>query len=302
MLIRGSRIASRVDTRAAAKVAFLERKPSPEPRAQPRAQSPEPRAQSPEPRAQSLARTSRSRSRPSSAAPRHGGRPHRTCRNPARRPASRRFRPTLRAPERRRVTALRRRARYLLAELESGETLLMHLGMSGSFRVVKGQRDDVPGGFYFERSLLEAHDHVLFTMSSGVTVVFNDPRRFGVMSSLAWGARTSRAAGARAGAARARFQRHDSGSRAEGQEDQSQGGAFGSACRRGSRQHLCVRSPSRGAAVAETARVDAGDRDRGAPPCGQGADSRCSSRTPKGHRQPPSSARQRSLPRLRSRR
>jgi formamidopyrimidine-DNA glycosylase len=81
-----------------------------------------------------------------------------------------------------RVTALRRRAKYLLADLESGETLLMHLGMSGSFRVVKGKRDDVQRGFYFERSRLEAHDHVLFTMSSGTTVVFNDPRRFGVMS------------------------------------------------------------------------------------------------------------------------
>jgi formamidopyrimidine-DNA glycosylase len=81
-----------------------------------------------------------------------------------------------------RVTALRRRAKYLLADLESGDTLLMHLGMSGSFRVLKGRRDDVQGGFYFERGRLEAHDHVLFTMSSGATVVFNDPRRFGVMS------------------------------------------------------------------------------------------------------------------------
>src|SRR5688572_5105254 len=81
-----------------------------------------------------------------------------------------------------RVRTLKRRAKYLLAELESGETLLMHLGMSGSFRVLKGRRDDVQGGFYFERSRLDAHDHVLFTMSSGATVIFNDPRRFGVMS------------------------------------------------------------------------------------------------------------------------
>jgi formamidopyrimidine-DNA glycosylase len=81
-----------------------------------------------------------------------------------------------------RVRELKRRAKYLLAELESGDTLLMHLGMSGSFRVLKGRRDDVQGGFYFERGRLEAHDHVLFTMSSGATVVFNDPRRFGVMS------------------------------------------------------------------------------------------------------------------------
>jgi formamidopyrimidine-DNA glycosylase len=79
------------------------------------------------------------------------------------------------------VIALRRRAKYLLADLESGDTLLMHLGMSGSFRVVKGRRDAVQGDFYYERSRLDAHDHVLFTMSSGATIVFNDPRRFGQM-------------------------------------------------------------------------------------------------------------------------
>jgi formamidopyrimidine-DNA glycosylase len=90
-----------------------------------------------------------------------------------------------------RVRALRRRAKYLLAELESGDTLLMHLGMSGSFRVLKGRRDEVQGGFSFERSGLDTHDHVLFTMSSGATVVFNDPRRFGVMSIVAAAVRDS---------------------------------------------------------------------------------------------------------------
>jgi formamidopyrimidine-DNA glycosylase len=90
-----------------------------------------------------------------------------------------------------RVRSLRRRAKYLLAELESGETLLMHLGMSGSFRVTKGKRDEVQGGFYLERSRLDAHDHVLFRMSSGVTVVFNDPRRFGLMRIVPAGELTS---------------------------------------------------------------------------------------------------------------
>jgi formamidopyrimidine-DNA glycosylase len=90
-----------------------------------------------------------------------------------------------------RVMALRRRAKYLLADLESGDTLLMHLGMSGSFRVVKGHRDEVHGGVYFDRSRLESHDHVVFTMSSGATVIFNDPRRFGVMTIVAPDAQTS---------------------------------------------------------------------------------------------------------------
>jgi formamidopyrimidine-DNA glycosylase len=85
------------------------------------------------------------------------------------------------------VRALRRRAKYLLADLESGDTLLMHLGMSGSFRVVKGRRNAVQGDFYFERSTLNAHDHVLLTMSSGATIVFNDPRRFGQMDIIAAG-------------------------------------------------------------------------------------------------------------------
>jgi formamidopyrimidine-DNA glycosylase len=60
-----------------------------------------------------------------------------------------------------------RRAKYLLVPLSSGETLLMHLGMTGSFRVEDG--GTVP------------HDHVVFHMSSGAVVTFNDPRRFGLM-------------------------------------------------------------------------------------------------------------------------
>jgi formamidopyrimidine-DNA glycosylase len=73
------------------------------------------------------------------------------------------------------VVALTRRAKYLLASLSSGETLLMHLGMSGWFRVV----GDVPAARPATKS--DPHDHVVFHMSSGKAVVFNDPRRFGVM-------------------------------------------------------------------------------------------------------------------------
>jgi formamidopyrimidine-DNA glycosylase len=79
------------------------------------------------------------------------------------------------------VRALTRRAKYLLAELSSGETLVMHLGMSGSFRVQRGGRRATPGAFHHERTAADAHDHVVFEMSSGATVVFNDPRRFGFM-------------------------------------------------------------------------------------------------------------------------
>jgi formamidopyrimidine-DNA glycosylase len=84
------------------------------------------------------------------------------------------------------VRVLTRRAKYLLAHLSSGEGLLMHLGMSGSFRVLKnGTRAGKKRGVYYhERSELERHDHVIFEMSSGRTVVFNDPRRFGFMKIL----------------------------------------------------------------------------------------------------------------------
>jgi formamidopyrimidine-DNA glycosylase len=83
------------------------------------------------------------------------------------------------------VTGLGRRAKYLMADLASGDVLLMHLGMSGSFRVLEGSRNDTPGQFHHPRSEDRAHDHVVFHMSSGAAVVFNDPRRFGYMKLIA---------------------------------------------------------------------------------------------------------------------
>jgi formamidopyrimidine-DNA glycosylase len=76
------------------------------------------------------------------------------------------------------VEGMGRRAKYLLADLSSGDVLLMHLGMSGSFRVGK---DTAQGKYHHERSKSTAHDHVIFHMSNGATVAFNDPRRFGSM-------------------------------------------------------------------------------------------------------------------------
>jgi formamidopyrimidine-DNA glycosylase len=67
------------------------------------------------------------------------------------------------------VRSLERRGKYLLADLSSGEWLVMHLGMSGSFRVNA------------DAAIPDRHDHVVFRMSSGATIVFNDPRRFGFM-------------------------------------------------------------------------------------------------------------------------
>ncbi len=78
------------------------------------------------------------------------------------------------------VTGLGRRAKYLLADLSSGEVLIMHLGMSGSFRIVNGA-EAIPGQFHHERSKQSTHDHVVFHMANGASIIFNDPRRFGFM-------------------------------------------------------------------------------------------------------------------------
>jgi formamidopyrimidine-DNA glycosylase len=83
------------------------------------------------------------------------------------------------------VTGLGRRAKYLMADLASGDVLLMHLGMSGSFRVIKEDENSTPGKFHHPRTEDRAHDHVVFHMSSGAAVVFNDPRRFGYMKIIA---------------------------------------------------------------------------------------------------------------------
>jgi len=99
-------------------------------------------------------------------------------------------RPDLRRPlpkefvkrlEGRSVTGLGRRAKYLLADLSSGDVLLMHLGMSGSFRVAEEGAEKTPGDFHHPRSDDRAHDHIVFHMSSGARIAFNDPRRFGLM-------------------------------------------------------------------------------------------------------------------------
>ncbi len=83
--------------------------------------------------------------------------------------------------EGRRVEALSRRAKYLLADLEGGEVLVMHLGMSGRFIVedLGGARE--PGDFYQEIGRIAAHDHVVFELSGAARITYNDVRRFGFM-------------------------------------------------------------------------------------------------------------------------
>jgi formamidopyrimidine-DNA glycosylase len=76
-----------------------------------------------------------------------------------------------------RVLSLRRRSKYILADLSTGETLLIHLGMSGRI-LISGR---MLGDFVHAHPAPEKHDHVIFDMEGGVRITFNDARRFGAM-------------------------------------------------------------------------------------------------------------------------
>lgn len=78
------------------------------------------------------------------------------------------------------VLRLRRRSKYILADLSTQETLLIHLGMSGRM-LISGQQ---LGDFYHEHPAAQKHDHVVLHMEEGVRITFNDPRRFGAMDLL----------------------------------------------------------------------------------------------------------------------
>jgi formamidopyrimidine-DNA glycosylase len=82
------------------------------------------------------------------------------------------------------VAGLGRRAKYLLAELESGDVLVMHLGMSGRFLVELAGESGSPGAFHRSVGPRSLHDHVVFRLSNGATVTYNDVRRFGFMDLL----------------------------------------------------------------------------------------------------------------------
>jgi formamidopyrimidine-DNA glycosylase len=85
----------------------------------------------------------------------------------------------------RRITALGRRAKYLIIHTDGGPVLICHLGMSGSFRIEDSVDASMPGRFHHERSKDSAHDHAVFHVEAEnrerFRIVFNDPRRFGFM-------------------------------------------------------------------------------------------------------------------------
>jgi formamidopyrimidine-DNA glycosylase len=81
-----------------------------------------------------------------------------------------------------RVDRLRRRSKYILADLDTGETLIVHLGMSGRMIVSGGgEGRDMLAQFHHLHPAPEKHDHVILDTDAGARVTFNDARRFGAM-------------------------------------------------------------------------------------------------------------------------
>ena len=78
------------------------------------------------------------------------------------------------------ITALRRRSKYILADLDTGETLLIHLGMSGRIQI----SGNVVGSFYHDHPAAQKHDHVVLDTNTGARITFNDARRFGALDLL----------------------------------------------------------------------------------------------------------------------
>lgn len=78
------------------------------------------------------------------------------------------------------ILGLRRRSKYILVDLDNGESLLIHLGMSGRM-LISGH---TVGDFHHEHPAPAKHDHVVLHLQSGVRITFNDARRFGAMDLL----------------------------------------------------------------------------------------------------------------------
>ena len=84
-----------------------------------------------------------------------------------------------------RVERLRRRSKYILCDLDSSETLLIHLGMSGRMTISTPEKvKDMVGDFHHLHPAIEKHDHVVIDMDNGARITFNDARRFGAMDLL----------------------------------------------------------------------------------------------------------------------
>lgn len=76
------------------------------------------------------------------------------------------------------VSGIERRAKYIVVALDSGDSLILHLGMSGSFRIEGADGRAPPGTLHHTA---QKHDHAVFRLTNETRIVYNDPRRFGLM-------------------------------------------------------------------------------------------------------------------------
>jgi formamidopyrimidine-DNA glycosylase len=90
-----------------------------------------------------------------------------------------------------RVETVERRAKYLILGLSSGDDVVMHLGMTGRFTIRRGGAGETPGQYIYATGANPAHDHVVFHFGPDLSVVYNDPRRFGFMDVMSRKARPS---------------------------------------------------------------------------------------------------------------
>jgi len=91
------------------------------------------------------------------------------------------------------IVALDRRAKYLITALSGGEDLVMHLGMTGRFTILRDGVRETPGEYAHDSGANPVHDHVVLHLSDGTRIVYNDPRRFGFMMMMAHAEREAHA-------------------------------------------------------------------------------------------------------------
>lgn len=91
------------------------------------------------------------------------------------------------------IERLERRAKYLIAVLSGGEALAMHLGMTGRFTIASGKSAALLGEYVYPAGADPKHDHVVFHLTGGARVIYNDPRRFGFMEMMAESERSGHA-------------------------------------------------------------------------------------------------------------
>src|SRR6201995_3828459 len=81
-----------------------------------------------------------------------------------------------------RIERLERRAKYLIAPLDRGEALVMHLGMTGRYEIEGNGATKRPGDFVYAPAADPKHAHIVFDTEGGARITYFDPRRFGFMS------------------------------------------------------------------------------------------------------------------------